>query len=438
MVARSVVTLGVSTERGAVHAVALAETGERLPERVLLHRVAKTQGDSKAEVAAAVHAAMDDIAAELDDDLEIAGAAVAYRDAAERRAIVTELASGQWHTASLVSAKAAHLSVAGAMTWLSEFDDLVICEVVPGFQAFTLIDRYRSRVLAATGQAGGATADSLGAAVTAAWDQFEAAAVRPDAVVLIGSAADAPAVRAAVDGFGAPVLPCRIAEVAPAVGAALFAMADIGGLAETVEQAHPVRGTAAVFAAASVLAGGLVVGGLYVTNSRATPAVVADTRLGADNRIIVDTGSSSPDTGSASGSSAGISVEPAMPPVAEAAGPIAGTGAGPQPTIVVLDTPTPTGSQALVGSRWGQTKPETPMPLEELGAAHEAEPAPAAFLPGSGIPGGQTARAGAPNNSLLFPGETPPPPAFTPESYRWWDNHVRMMMTWATQQIMPA
>ncbi|WP_194819783.1 hypothetical protein [Nocardia sp. XZ_19_385] len=433
MVARSVVTLGVSTERGAVHAVALAETGERLPERVLLHRVEKTHGDTKADVAAAVHAAMDDIAAELGDDMEIAGAAVAYRDAAERRAIVTELASGQWHTASLVSAKAAHLSVAGAMTWLGEFDDLVICEVVPGFQAFTLIDRYRSRVLAATSQAGGTTEESLGAAVTAAWDQFEAAAVRPDAVVLIGSAANMPAVRDAVAGFGAPVLPCKIAKVAPAVGAALFAMADVSGLADTVEQAHNVRGTAAVFAAASVLAGGLVVGGLYVTNSRATPAVVADTRLGADNRIIVDTGSSAPDTGSASGSSAGIAVEPAEP-----AGPIAGTGAAPQPTIVVLDTPTPTGSQALIGSRWGQSKPATSIPLEGLGDAHEAEQGLPAVHPGAGIPGGSTTKAGAPNGSLLFPGEAPPPAAFTPESYQWWDNHVRMMVSWATQQIMPA
>lgn len=416
-----------------MHAVALAESGERLPERVLVHRVAKTQGDTKADVAAAVHAAMDEIAAELDDDMVIAGAAVAYRDAAERRAIVTELASGPWQTASLVSAKAAHLSVAGAMTWLSEFDDLVICEVVPGYQAFTLIDRYRGRVLAATSQTGGATEESLGAAVTAAWDQFEAAAVRPDAVVLVGSAADSPAVREAVEGFGAPVLPCRIETTAPAIGAALFALADLGGLTEMVEPSHPVRGTAAVFAAASVLAGGLVVGGLYATNSRSTPAVVADARLGSDNRLIEN--SAAPDTGSASGSSAGISVDPARE---ETTGPVAGPGAAPQPTIVVLDTPVALGSgpQALVGSRWGQPRPEPTMPLEELGA-HETERGLASMLPGTGVPGATT-KVGAPNGSLLFPGETPPPAAFTPESYQWWDNHVRMMMTWATQQVMPA
>ncbi|MEU8894832.1 hypothetical protein [Nocardia sp. NPDC048505] len=429
MVARSVVTLGVSTERGAVHAVALAESGERLPERVLLHRVAKTPGDSKAEVAATVHNLLTRIAAEVEDELEIAGAAIAYRDAAERRAVVTELASGPWHTASLVSTKAAHLSVAGAMTWLDEFDDLVVCEVVPGYQAFTLVDRYRGRVLAATSQTGGATEESLGTAVTAAWDQFEAAAVRPDAVVLIGSAADAPAVRAAVDGFGAPVLPCRLARTAPAVGAALFAMADVSGLTEAAEAGHPVRGTAAVFAAASVLAGGLVVGGLYVTNSRTTPAVVADTRLGADNRVIVDTGSGSPESGSASGSSAGISVDPA--------GPISGTGAAPEPTIVVLDAPSSTGTQSLVGSRWGQHRPESAVPLEQLGETHQSQPGLTSLMPGTGIPG-STTKVGAPNGSLLFPGEAPPPPAFTPESYQWWDNHVRMMMTWASQQVMPA
>ncbi|MFC9897612.1 hypothetical protein ACFVMC_28305 [Nocardia sp. NPDC127579] len=419
MVARSVVTLGVSTERGAVHAVALAEGGERLPERVLRHLVAKTRGDTKADVAAAVHAVMDALAAELDGVAQIAGAAVTYRDAAERRAVVTELASGQWHTASLVSARAAHLSVAGAMTWLSEFDDLVICEVVPGHQAFTLIDRGRDRVLAATSQVGGATPESLGAAVTAAWDQFEAAAVRPDAVVLVGSAASTPEVRAAVDGFGAPVLPCAIATTAPAVGAALCAMADLVGVADPVEPVHHARGTAAVVAAASVLAGGLVVGSLYVANSRTAPAVVADARLIQDEVPLP--------TGSSSGSSAGSAVEPA-------AGPSRAPVPGPEPTIVILDTQTP--DSHLVGSRWGHSGPENSVPLEELGAADTA-PRPAAALPGTGVPGA-TVKVGAPNGALLFPGETPPPAAFTPESYQWWDNHVRIMMTWATQQIMPA
>src|SRR5690606_13903658 len=110
--------------------------GTKLSERVLLHRVATTEGDGKAELAEAVARALDRIAAEIGSAGEIAGVAVAYRDAAERRAIVTRLASGPWRSASLDSTKSAHLSVAGAMTWLNEFDNLLIREVVPGYQAF--------------------------------------------------------------------------------------------------------------------------------------------------------------------------------------------------------------------------------------------------------------------------------------------------------------
>ncbi|MFI9504766.1 hypothetical protein [Nocardia sp. NPDC052566] len=425
MIARSVVTLGISTERGAVHAVALADSGERLPERVLLHRVAKTRGDTKADVAAAVETAMDELAAEIGPDREIGGAAVAYRDAAERRAIVTKLASGPWHTASLVSAKSAHLHVAGMMTWLDEFDDLLICEVVPGHQAFTLVDRGRRRVLAAIGQAGGATAEAMGAAVTAAWDQFEAAAVRPDAVVLIGSAAREPAVLAAVDGFGAPVIPCKIAASAPAVGAALSAMAEVDGHVEPAERLRRGRGVAALFAAASVLAGGLVVGGVYVTSasSRSTSGVIADAKVTADSKEVgvIET----------SGGPVHGKTDVVVPD-----GPVVG-GHGPAPLPVaepiVVDTVEPPGPQRVV-QRWGSNTPQ-PLPLLPAEPPREPEQAAAPMTTGSGIPSATT-KVGAPNGSMLFPGEGPPPPAFTPESYHWWDNHFRLMLQWAAQQIM--
>ncbi|MFD0364015.1 hypothetical protein ACFQZZ_21415 [Nocardia sp. GCM10030253] len=431
MVARSVVALGVSTERGAVHAVALADSGERLPERVLLHRVVKTDGDSKADLAAAVETAMDFLAAELGPDLEIGGAAVTYRDAAERRAIVTRLASGQWDTASLVSAKAAHLNVAGVMTWLNEFDDLLICEVVPGHQAFTLIDRRRTRVLAANSQTGSAaTAEAMGAAVTAAWDQFEADAVRPDAVVLIGSGARAAAVVAAADGFGAPVIPCKIAASASAVGAALSAMADLNAVGEPVEPVRHGRGTAtALFAAASVLAGGLVVGGVYLAGgiSRpATGAVVADARVTADARVV------DAETGSSSGSNAGSAVEPGVFNPRDSAIEGRGVAAGElrlEPTVVVLDVP------QYSAQRWGSGgQQDRPLPLVQSEPVRETESA-AQMLPGTGIPA-STTKVGAPNGSLLFPGEGPPPAAGTPESYHWWDNHFRMLMQWASQQLL--
>ncbi|WP_328410219.1 hypothetical protein [Nocardia sp. NBC_00403] len=387
----------------------------------------KTGGDSKAELADAVEIAMDVLAAELGPEQEIGGAAVTYRDAAERRAIVTRLASGQWHSASLVSAKAAHLNVAGAMTWLNEFDDLLICDVVPGHQAFTLIDRKRTRVLAANSHTGGAaTAESMGAAVTAAWDQFEAAEVRPDAVVLIGSGARAAAVVAAADGFGAPVIACKIAASASAVGAALSAIVDVEASGPTVERVHDVRGVVALFAAASVLAGGLAVGGIYGAGGfsrTANSAVVADARVAADTRAVGG------GTGSTSGSTAGSSVAPGVYDFRDS------VGRGRGSTIGELGlNPTTVAPDQYSVQRWGSGQQDRPLSLTPSESVAETESG-AQLLPGAGIPAATT-KVGAPNATMLFPGESPPPAAFTPESYHWWDNHFRLMLQWASQRLL--
>ncbi|MET7767211.1 hypothetical protein [Nocardia sp. NPDC005366] len=423
------VTLGVSTERGAVHAVALADSGERLPERVLAHRVERTFGDTKADVAAAVEAAMDEVAAEIGPDQEIGGAAVVYRDPAERRAIVTRLAAGPWQSTSLVSTKSAHLSVAAMMTWLKEFDHLLICEVVPGHQSFTLVDRARSRVLAATSSTGRATREALGAAVSAAWDQLEAAAVRADAVVLIGSGAEVAAVRAALERFGAPVLPCAFASSAPAVGAALTVSGDTEDVTVAVEQGRYGRGTAALFAAASVLAGGVMAGGIYTLyniSSTDVSAVASDTSAAVDSRGQAGTGPVN-GSGAAGGSTAGPPVRPGFD-VGRV--PAAGTDswAG-EPTVMTTDTGGPRSRvmPQLLGSH--------PLPVDESeSSAHESETTAMSQVPGTAAPD-PAAKVGPPNDFMLFPGEAPPPPAFTAESQRWWDNHFRLLMSWAAQQF---
>ncbi|MBH0777025.1 hypothetical protein [Nocardia bovistercoris] len=421
MVARSVVTLGVSTERGAVHAVVLADSGEQLPERVLMHRVARPRGDSKADVAAAVEAAMDEVAAEIGPRQWIAGTAVVYRDAAERRAIVTRLASGPWHSTSMVSTKSAHLSLAGMMSRLDRYDHLLICEIVPGYQSFTLVDRNRSRVLAATSQSGVATTDSLAIAVTAAWDQLEAAAAKPDAVVLIGSAADGEVVREALAGFGAPVLPCPIAIAAPAAGAAMSAMSDVPGMEDTIDSSEePMRygrGTAALLAAAGVLACGMIAGGVYTIDSMTT----TDTAAVVETHPITDVRRPAEDTAARKPATA----------------PLPGFDAGRAPVVL---TPEP---------RFGDFTPSTidtgvstprfaprgahALPLDQSTPTRGAEEVPAALLPGAGVP--ESTKVGAPDGSMLFPGETPPPAAFTPEAQHWWDNHFRLLMQWASEQF---
>ncbi|MGK8520132.1 hypothetical protein ACRS6B_00525 [Nocardia asteroides] len=409
MVAESVVTLGVSTERGAVHAVALAD-GEKLADRVLLRRVVRTEGGAKADVAASVETALNALAAGLGPDREIDGVAVAYRDAAERRAIVTRLATGPWHSASMVSAKSAHLSVASMMTWLDAYDNLLICEVVPGYQAFTLVDRGRRRVLAAVGQAGRATPRSLGMGVAAAWDQLEAAGTRPDAVALIGSAGAASAVLTAVEDFGAPVIPCTVAAFASAAGAALSVRLERSGFAEPASEPQRSRGGVAVFAAAGVLASGMVVGGSYmVTDSgRPMPTVVM-----ADSRT--------------EGAGVTHGGEPA-PGDMEAHGPSGGPlGTGAEGAT--------TGAQ-LPDERWGAGSRSGALPLVSAGATEAETEGPAPLVPGTGVPSEH--KVGAPDGTLLFPGEAPPPAVFTPEAADWWDEHLRLMAQWAAQQVLQA
>ncbi|MFE1595053.1 hypothetical protein [Nocardia sp. NPDC058705] len=392
------VTLGVSTERGAVHAVAFADTGVTLTDRMLLRRTVRAGGDGKGDVAAAVHSALDTIAAELDDEHEIAGVAVSYRDANERRAIVTRLAETEWRAASLVSAKSAHLFVAGAMTWLDEFDNLLVYEAVPGYQAMTLIDPGRHRVLAAYSQTGAPTPDALRAGVSSAWDQFEAASVKPSAVVLIGSSSDSPAVRDAVAGFGVPVLPCRLAPFAPAAGAALVALGDTVVVPISVAS-RSKRGTAMVAAAASVLAGGLVAGGSYAVMNGGTPVVdntAVSSEPGAASAPVVPQApqtheAASVETGSTGGvgSSNGLQVSPAEESTTS---PYETVSPNPQlvnPGEFPLDYPT---------QLYGDAPEEDPLPLEPAAPVLPQIPAAVPTLPGTGIPlGMQPAQAGVPD-----------------------------------------
>ncbi|MGV9412488.1 hypothetical protein ACWDOP_21485 [Nocardia sp. NPDC003693] len=432
-------TIGVATERGTVRAVALADTGDKLPERVVLERVEKITGDTKADLAAAVELVLEELAGKLSPDRDIVGAAVAYHDAAERRAIVTKLAAGPWHEASMVSAKAAHLAVARAMTWVDEFEDLAICEVVPGAQTFSLIDPERTRVLASvTLNGGGTTEEAMRAAVTAAWDQFDAAGVKPDAVVLIGSAASGPAVVGALEaGFGAPVIPCAVATAAPAIGAALSALPEVEYAGEAAERIRRARGTAALFAAASVLAGGLVAGGVYSASSgsKTVPEpMLADSRVTTEAQP-VDLHTTAPaeaapvetapvDTGSAGAFADALPEDAAVPtevlaPMLEAPAP------EPDPEIVVIDPATLNWGGAL--DSHAEARPSKPLvksqPEPQTGGNFDS------IIPAPTHPVGSPAEGG------LFPGEIAPPALGTPEFASWWDGHWRMMLQWAAQTM---
>lgn len=449
------VTLGASIERGAVRAVALSQFGSRWAERVLVRRVVRT-GTDPADIAVAVEVALDAVAAELrrmdanelgpelravgplaagedveepigDLDSAIAGAAVVYRETAQRRAVVTRLAEGRWHGAALVPSTSAHLSVAADLPSLTEFGDLMVCDVVPGYQACAVVDAARSRVLAATGRAG--TVASLGEVVQAASAQSAAAGVRLDAVLLIGSAADSFEVRAAVEGLGVPVLSCPLAAAATAVGAARWVLDDLAGVAEEVDAPARHRLAPALPTAVGALACGLLTaglyagGGLYDRQGDGGLVLSDDARVTANSEVFGGTDSTA-------GADAG---SPAHPGVFDSR-----RGAPERVRAAEVAEPVQHASYALGSpqsqSWWGA--PGEPLSLQPVQDERADVVETPGELPGAGLPTEPT--LGDPAALLLFPGETPPPPAFTPESYRWWDNHVRLIAQWAAQRFAGA
>jgi len=434
VVARSVVTFGVSTERGTVHAVALSDDDGKLPDRLVIQRTFRI-GDGKADLPRAVESALEALADEIGPDREIAGAAVTYRDAAERRTIVTGLADGPWRTASLVSAKSAHLALARAMPWTGEFDHLLICEAVPGYQCFSLISPERDRVVAAIAATGATvTAETMRPAVTAAWDQFDAAGVQPEAVVMIGSAASEPAVAAALAaGFGVPVIPSKVASAAAATGAALIVRPESVALFEQ-ERTRLSRGAAVLVAAASVLVGGATAGGIYeaTAGSGSTATSVADARAAAQTHRVLPVEQPAPQVEAEAEPDAGT---PVRSPAADTARP--GDRAPAADTVAVDPAALSWGSDGgqRMGVHSGLWHPDGP-PLDQ------ATPDPntgtrTAAAPDSVVPD-PVNPVGSPNSELLFAGESAPPQLGSPEFAQWWDNHWRMMVQWAAELVPRA
>ncbi|MFF3570142.1 hypothetical protein [Nocardia jiangxiensis] len=418
MVARSVVTFGVCTERGAVHAVALSDGDGALSDRLLIQRTF-TIGDGRVDLARAVEAALEALAEKIDADQQIAGVAVTYRDPAERRAIVTGLAAGPWRSASMVSAKSAHLALARAMPWASEFDHLLICEVVREYQCFSLISPGRDRVVASIAASGSALSqESLRPAVTAAWDQFDAAGVQPDAVVPIGSRARSSVVEASLaDGFDVPIIASRIGSVAAAAGAALAVHPE-----PEVEVRRPrvSRSAAALVTTASVLAGGLVVGGVYEATSDSRPSAAPD---------LADAANTTPQRHRA---------VPAPQPAAQPA-----PAGSPRPQSLSghsshsSDAP---GAAPIdsAGMLWGPAGSNRMDQHQQAPQLMKVTPGPAAAGPSTEFPPlpEPNSPVVGPNQQLLFPGEAPPPELTSPHFAKWWDNHWRLMLAWAAE-LMP-
>ncbi|WP_148307022.1 hypothetical protein [Nocardia nova] len=427
-------TLGASIARDRVDAVALLGGNGKLIDRVLAHRVAELDVAARgpgagAGVPALIESMLDALCADIGEEYEVAGAAVSYRDAAGRRAVVSGLASGPWYEASLVSAKSAHLALARAMTWAAEFEDLLVCELTPGYQGFSLISPHRDRVVAgAATTAGFVSEDSIQPGIAAAWDQFDAAGVRPSAVVVVGAVADRPGMSAVLSaGFEAPVIPCAVGVAGSAVGAALVVQPESFAVLPP-ESVRISRNSVAVVAAASVLAGGLTLGGIHEFSDH--PRSDATTRL-ADARTTAE-GNRGPKH---------ARPEPGLP----AADSIPELPGPQQPGIRSSGprhaAPDPSANADTAGVNWGVGE-STMLGLrgsdpggEPKRLVKEAPDSDAPQQQQKSIVPAPTEPVGAPDGALLFPGESAPPQVGTEEFNQWWDNHWRLTLRWVMTMV---
>ncbi|TSD93355.1 hypothetical protein FOS14_23365 [Skermania sp. ID1734] len=392
-------TVGVSTERGAVRTVVLrADNASDADSGIVRIGEKESANDDRLTTAAAIAAALDDL--EADSDSEIQGAAVVYRDAAERRAIVSQLAHGKWSASSLVSVRAAHLAAVQQIRSLKGFGPLLVYDIVPGFKAFSVLDAAHSRILASDAISGsGIDAKDVGESVNRALSLVESADVVPDAVVLVGSLAESEVVRKALElGFSVPVVQAPESAVATARGAALLAARELPEAEESAAAAAPTGKRRLLIAAAAVLAAG----------AAGITALVLTAGSGSD--------------------------EPTSPMVSAGPSPAARPLA---PRVSVapppIEAPPPPAPAAPVYTRdyvpqWQPPPPRIRTPAETPDQITTTLPSPPPPPP---PPPPTTTTLGPPGPNLLFPGEAPPPPASDGAALqKWWNHHIELKERW--------
>lgn len=218
-------TVGLSAEQTVVRGVLVSCT----PEDGALEKILRTVEEQVADGVDAVPGVLDRIVAAVAPDIRIENVAVVYRTAEERRALVTNLSTGGWSSASLVSVRSALLAAVREVPGQEKYGPVLIVETVDRRTSFALVDAARAQVRASdTWQPGIVGAESADAAVIRIRSQCDSPSTRPEAVLLCGAAAGIPAIAAAFDkGFGVPVLQAPGAATMAARGAALVASGQI-------------------------------------------------------------------------------------------------------------------------------------------------------------------------------------------------------------------
>ncbi|MDO3647863.1 hypothetical protein [Nocardia mangyaensis] len=416
-------TVGISAELGVIRGVLLSTEPMAQPEVL---RSVEQRVDDGGSIVGVLNAL-------AETEPGTADVAVAYHSARDRKAIVSELASGRWRTSSLVSTGSAMSALVGGTSELDEFRTVVLLNVVDRTSTAVVVGAERGQILASESwptRLGAGTADEASTEVSDADPMSEtigrvrsmlaSVPTHPSVVALCGSRAAEPEIATVLrDELGAPVVLLPDFADATARGAALVAAGQVRNRSAAPSAVPRRPGRIPVVAA--VAAALLVVSGFAVTE-------------------LLDDSSPAVNTGPPSAASPSPPVSTtAVEATTEAQVPRLPAAAAPPSTLVPNPAPDPGRSPVVdpapvvPAAPVPQWNPELPDRAPAT-APNPSAPSPSASPPDTATPSESPTptRVGEPDPNGLFPGESPPPPAGAdPAAERaWWDNHWNLKQRW--------
>ncbi|MGW5922617.1 hypothetical protein ACWFPY_26830 [Nocardia fluminea] len=414
-------TVGISAERTVVRGVLLSSAPGKQSE--VLQSV-----EQRAETGGSIAGALDALA---DAGPAIADVAVAYHSAQDRQRIVSELATGQWRTSSLVSTRSALVALAGDMPELDEFETVVMLDLADRTATAVVVGPDRRHVLASdawpTAFADGTSldgpvesfdADAMAETIARLRSMLATIPAHPDAVVLGGSSAADPEIGGALryELTARVVLVPDFAQ-ASARGAALIAADQVRE--RTAAPPRAPRRTGRLLLTAAALAALLGVAGFAASRvlDDSSPVMSASSPGAPSRPPSVTSGPTTVEPTPASqvpGASTGPPTQPVTPSNAPTAAPAAPWTPAPPPSA----TAAPRGPEPLAEA-----------PAAQAGPPNSPESSPRAPAPNEAP---TPAKVGPPGPQGLFPGESPPPAAGSDPAAEqaWWADHWNLKRQW--------
>ncbi|MGV9817059.1 hypothetical protein [Nocardia xishanensis] len=418
-------TVGVSADRRTVRGVLLFHPTADEPASARLDEVEQEIGAATAaETIPEVLEALADRTLSLIENI-----ALTYRTVDERRAIVTQLATGRWRTSSLVSVRAALLAFVRDVPSLDRFETILVLEVADRDMTFVLTDAGRSRILGSgTWRAGSEPAAE-------AYDRVRptllAQGLTVDGVALCGGPVTLELLGDCERAFGVPAVIVDDPRAAAALGAARIAAAQ---LPEDAGHDYDPSGATAIAAERRRA-------GVLLPVGAAAAAVLAASGIAVAHVTDEGVWARTPDQKTSQAQA------PATPDPGELTAPIVIESTIPAPATGVPQNsvrPTPHAAARPIdpGDPADPFDPNDPRPRSQTAtveptqydgpAIRDAEPATPGTEPAATPAVPTTTAVGAPNDEGLFPGESPRPPEGSDPAAisAWWENHLRLNQLW--------